>query len=143
MNTASLALVVSLVALAACSKSEGDRASSGGVPAPVTAPPWTGPAPSTLSPAAEAEEIYRTRCAMCHGDGGHGDGPSARILQPKPRDFADKQFQAATRDEAIAKAIVEGGEAVGKSAVMPKSPELASKPEVVKELVKTVRAFGR
>lgn len=143
MKTAAFALVVSLAAFAACSKPEGDRASSGGAPTPLTAPPWSGPAPSTLSPAAEAEDIYRTRCAMCHGDSGHGDGPSARMLQPKPRDFGDKAFQAATTDEAIAKAIVEGGEAVGKSSVMPSSPELASKPEVVKELVKTVRAFRR
>lgn len=91
----------------------------------------------------DAEKLYRTRCAMCHGEAGHGDGPTARVLQPKPRDFADKAFQASSTDEDLAKVIVFGGESIGKSATMPKSPELASKPEVVRELVKQVRTFGR
>ncbi len=103
-------------------------------------------APATLVIASardDAEKLYRTRCAMCHGEAGHGDGPTARVLQPKPRDFADKAFQASSTDEDLAKVIVFGGESIGKSATMPTSPELASKPEVVRELVKQVRTFGR
>jgi cytochrome c553 len=30
---------------------------------------------------------YRARCAVCHGAGGHGDGPAAAMLSPAPRDF--------------------------------------------------------
>lgn len=101
------------------------------------------PVPLTASPRDEAEKLYRTRCAMCHGESGHGDGPTARVLQPKPRDFADKAFQASSTDADLAKVIVFGGESIGKSATMPKSPELGSKPEVVRELVQQVRAFGR
>lgn len=140
MKTASLALALVVAAFAACNKSEGERISGASLPS--ARAPAASAAPALL-PSAEAEDIYRTRCAMCHGDSGHGDGPSARVLQPKPRDFGDKAFQAGTTDDAIAKVIVEGGEAVGKSAVMPKSPELAEKADVVKELVKRVRAFGR
>jgi hypothetical protein len=36
-----------------------------------------------------------------------------------------------------------GGPAVGKSPAMPGNPDLQSKPEVVKELVKIVRAFKK
>ena len=43
----------------------------------------------------------------------------------------------------IGKAILEGGAAVGKSAVMPSNPDLQKKPEVVGELVKIVRDFGK
>lgn len=33
------------------------------------------------------EEVYRTRCAFCHGDEGAGDGGAAPYLDPRPRDF--------------------------------------------------------
>ena len=46
-------------------------------------------------------------------------------------------------DEQIRKTIVMGGAAVGKSPMMPASPDLDSKPEVVEGLVKIVRKFGR
>jgi high-affinity iron transporter len=32
--------------------------------------------------------IYASRCAQCHGSGGHGDGPAARGLVPPPADLA-------------------------------------------------------
>ena len=31
--------------------------------------------------------IFGTSCAQCHGDGGHGDGPRAASLNPKPLDL--------------------------------------------------------
>lgn len=34
-----------------------------------------------------SEEIYRFRCAVCHGEDGAGDGPAAEFLYPRPRDF--------------------------------------------------------
>lgn len=78
---------------------------------------------------------------MCHGETGRGDGPTARVLRPSPRDFADESFQTFTTDQAIAKVIVQGGAAVGKSPVMPASSELTTKPAVVTELVSIVRSF--
>lgn len=32
-------------------------------------------------------EVYANYCAGCHGDKGDGNGPAARFLSPKPRDF--------------------------------------------------------
>lgn len=34
--------------------------------------------------------LYKTDCARCHGETGLGDGPDGKILDPKPRDFFDK-----------------------------------------------------
>ena len=64
-------------------------------------------------------------------------------VNPKPRNYRDPAFQQTATDAGISKAILEGGAAVGKSAVMPSNPDLAKKPEVVGELVKIVRAFGK
>ncbi len=38
----------------------------------------------------EAQNLYRGACATCHGRLGKGDGPGARMLNPKPRDFTAK-----------------------------------------------------
>ena len=80
---------------------------------------------------------------MCHGDKGKGDGPNAKVLQPKPRDLADTGFQASNTNEMLAKIVIKGGEGVGKSSTMPATPELEQKPEVVKELVEIIRSFAR
>jgi mono/diheme cytochrome c family protein len=54
------------------------------------------PVPDLEIPAAAArpapdptrgERLYRRSCATCHGVSGHGDGPTARFLDPAPRDF--------------------------------------------------------
>ena len=50
--------------------------------------------------------------------------------------------QASVSDEQIRKTIKLGGAAVGKSPVMPASPDLDEKPEVVEGLLKIVRKFG-
>ena len=54
-----------------------------------------------------------------------------------------KQLELEQVDEQIKKAIIYGGAAVGKSPIMPSSPDLDSKPEVVNALVKQVRDFGK
>ena len=33
-------------------------------------------------------EVYRLRCAACHGTTGYGDGPAAKALRPLPRDYS-------------------------------------------------------
>ena len=98
----------------------------------------------TIPPAAtkEAAEIYTARCALCHGASGKGDGAAAAALNPKPRDYSDPAWQGSVTDEEIEKIIVGGGTAVGKSAMMPANPDLASKPDVVKALRASIRKFG-
>lgn len=92
---------------------------------------------------AEAQAKYDTLCATCHGKTGIGDGASAGALNPKPRNYTDKSWQAQVDDEYLAKFIVQGGAAMGKSVMMPASPDLANKPEVVQGLVQIIRGFGK
>jgi mono/diheme cytochrome c family protein len=99
---------------------------------------------SEISPAAmaKANKIYQERCASCHGDKGNGDGPGAFAIKPKPRDYTDSEWQKTVTDEELAKAIVKGGAAVGKSYMMPANYDLKSKPEVAAGLVQIVRSFA-
>jgi mono/diheme cytochrome c family protein len=92
---------------------------------------------------AEAQSIFDTRCATCHGKTGVGDGPGAAALNPKPRNYTDKAWQGTVNDEYLAKVIVKGGAAVGLSVMMTANPDLESKPEVVQGLVQIVRSFGK
>lgn len=100
---------------------------------------------ATITPAArqEAQQIFATRCAACHGAEGRGDGPGAAGLTPKPRNYHDSTWQASVTDEEIENAIVYGGAAVGRSPAMVGNPDLASKPAVVAALRETIREFGK
>jgi mono/diheme cytochrome c family protein len=95
------------------------------------------------NPVEEAKDIFATRCATCHGQEGRGDGPGAKLLNPKPQNFHDKQWQAATDDKTIATAIVYGGAAVGKSPLMASNPDLQGKPKVVDALIAHIRELGK
>jgi hypothetical protein len=90
---------------------------------------------------AEAKNVWDTRCTTCHGTAGLGNGPGAAALAKKPRSFKDPIWQQQTQDDKIKKVIVEGGASVGLDAAMAPNPDLASKPEVVAELVKIVRSY--
>jgi mono/diheme cytochrome c family protein len=96
-----------------------------------------------MSPADEAKQTFKTLCSTCHGAVGKGDGVAAANLNPKPRNYTDKAWQASVTDDQLAKVILEGGAAVGKSPLMPPNPQLKDKPEVIAELVKIVRSFGQ
>ncbi len=82
----------------------------------------------------EAKEIFASRCAACHGVSGAGNGPRSDEFRPKPRNFQDPDWQASVTDAYIERIIVEGGAAVGRSALMPPNPDLAGKQEVVAAL---------
>jgi len=34
------------------------------------------------------EALFKQNCTSCHGEAGHGDGPAAASLNPRPRDFS-------------------------------------------------------
>ena len=102
-----------------------------------------GTAKAAKTPAEEARGMFDTLCQTCHGKTGLGDGIAAANLEAKPRNYTDKEWQAKATDENLAKAIVEGGPAVGLNAAMPPNPTLKDKPKVVAELIKIIRAFGK
>jgi mono/diheme cytochrome c family protein len=91
----------------------------------------------------EARQTFQTLCITCHGEGGKGDGVAAKTLDPKPRNYTDKTWQASVTDDQIKTIILKGGAGVGKSPLMPASPQFENKPGVLNELVRIIRAFGK
>jgi mono/diheme cytochrome c family protein len=85
----------------------------------------------------DATAIYLSRCVVCHGPTGAGDGVAALGMKPRPRAFADKAWQRSVKDDHIFTAILKGGAAVKKSPLMPANEDL--KPEVVHALVQLIR----
>jgi len=86
-----------------------------------------------------AMSLFGDRCAVCHGPNGDGKGPGAANLNPKPVDFRNRKWQRSVTDEKIAKAIVDGGPAVGLSSSMSANPDLDLQPGVVAALVEHIR----
>lgn len=122
-----------LTLLVGCGPERQDEADPAPPPSPAAAEP------ATEQAAAEAQRIFETRCATCHGADGSGTGPVSKGLTPPPRDFRDAEWQHSVTDEHIANIVKFGGAAVGKSPAMPGNPDLVGKPEVVAELVVHVR----
>lgn len=143
MKTLHLAATLAIAALAAVACDKGGSGSSGEKGGSTD----KGGSTQTTAAAGKADmnaarEVFNSRCSACHGTSGKGDGPGAAALNPKPRNYTDKAWQSTVTDEQIKKTIIYGGAAVGKSPIMPSSPDLDSKPEVVEGLVKIVRGFG-
>lgn len=143
-------VIAALLVLTACGQERREGAPEPGTstPAAPSAPAApTGaavqPGAATADAAGEALRVYAKRCQVCHGASGHGDGPGATALNPKPRSFEDAAWQSSVSDERIETAIAKGGAAVGLSPAMPPSPDLARKPELMAELVKMIRGFGK
>ncbi|MEY2980008.1 MAG: c-type cytochrome [Planctomycetota bacterium] len=90
----------------------------------------------------DAKTAWKTLCTTCHGANGLGDGAAAAAFPVKPRSFGDKTWQASVDDAHIKKIIVEGGAAVGKSALMTGAPHLKGNDEALDYLVRIVRSFG-
>lgn len=98
------------------------------------------PAVPKVAPVHErARQTFATRCAQCHGPAGRGDGPVAKTLQPRPRNFSLAQWQREVTDERIAQVVQMGGVAVGKSPLMPPHPDL--KGAELAELIALLRSF--
>jgi mono/diheme cytochrome c family protein len=52
-------------------------------------------------PAPSAARLYSNYCAACHGEEGDGNGPGARFLYPRPRDFRAAQFRLVTTENRV------------------------------------------
>jgi mono/diheme cytochrome c family protein len=64
-------------------------------------------------------QLYVTHCAVCHGDAGRGDGPSAAGFASRPSNLADGRLMNPLPDEFIVNIILHGGPAEGLSPGMP------------------------
>jgi len=132
-----------LTGAAACGKNSEPPPPTSGSP---NAKPESGPSkPSGAAGAqpSQAEAMFQTVCATCHGMDGTGKGPAAESLNPKPRDYTDPQWQASVTDHQLKEVILKGGQGVGKSPMMPGQPQLADHPDVLDGLVKIIRGFGK
>lgn len=61
-------------------------------PADLEVTPELMPAPDL----ARGSDLYGVRCAVCHGGDGDGQGPVARFLDPRPRDFTRAVYKLRT-----------------------------------------------
>ena len=137
-------MLLALVLIAACGKNNEPPAGTTGTP---NAKQESGPANRRGAPSADAtaqaQKMFETVCAMCHGMDGAGTGPAAATLNPKPRNYTDPAWQASVTDDEIRRTILLGGQATGKSASMPGQPQLKEQPEVLDGLVKIIRGFKK
>jgi mono/diheme cytochrome c family protein len=76
------------------------------------------PAGNLRGDAKRGGTLYQQYCASCHGAGGHGDGPVAASLNPKPANHTDPARMGALSDPWVYLVITKGGIAVGKSPLM-------------------------
>jgi hypothetical protein len=90
----------------------------------------------------KAKKIFKFNCAMCHGNSGQGNGPSAIALPINPPDWSNSFWQKSVTDFGITQAIIGGGNSIGRSQFMPAHPELANTPEL-EALVKLIREFDK
>lgn len=57
---------------------------------------------------AMGKQIYTEKCTLCHGPTGHGDGPGAAALDPKPRNHTDGSYMNARTNEELEQVIKNG-----------------------------------
>jgi mono/diheme cytochrome c family protein len=142
MRQEGIYIVAMLACLAAFGCTSKEAAPAEPKEEPAQAEPGAAEPVAAKDPAAEAQEIFQSRCVTCHGATGKGDGPGSAALDPKPRNYTSAEWQKSVTDEHLKKIIVEGGAAVDLSPLMPPNPDLTDKPQVVDALVAVIRNFG-
>ena len=87
---------------------------------------------------ADGAEMYRTRCASCHGKDGTADTTMGRKLNM--RDLTDPKVQTGSSDKQWTRIIVDGVRGAGGKNVMPATKGTA---EEVKDVIKFIRTFKK
>ncbi len=67
--------------------------------APVAAKKIKNPVIDKKASTIRGKKLYRSRCAVCHGRTGLGDGPGGKALVPKPESLLTKLVQNQTDGE--------------------------------------------
>jgi mono/diheme cytochrome c family protein len=135
-------LLIAVLLLSGCGKNSEPPPPSSGSP---NAKPESGPSHPRAGGGgpSQAEQMFATVCATCHGMDGTGKGPAAESINPKPRNYTDPAWQASVTDDQLKETILKGGQGVGKSPMMPGQPQLKDQPEVLDGLVQIIRKFGK
>lgn len=91
----------------------------------------------------EAQEMFSTKCARCHGASGAANGFLVGTMRPRPHNYTDPAWQASVTDDQIKEVILRGGRSLHKNVAMPGYPMLKNRPELLNALVKVIRDFGK
>ncbi len=92
--------------------------------------------------AAKGKAAFQQYCAGCHGAAGKGDGAMGAAMNPKPKDLSDKAYNGSLKEDYLVKLIKEGGQAVGKSPMMPKMGGTLKDGEVA-DVVAFIRSLAK
>jgi mono/diheme cytochrome c family protein len=87
--------------------------------------------------AQEGKTIFQTRCFVCHGREGKGNGPASTGLGATVRDLTDPSWQNSTSDETIRSVIRNGGQAAGGSIAVAPNRDLSD--AQIQSLVRYIR----
>jgi mono/diheme cytochrome c family protein len=87
------------------------------------------------------ETIFQTRCFVCHGREGKGNGPASTGLGASVRDLTSPSWQDSTSDETIRSVIRNGAQAVGGSAAMTPNRDLSD--AQIQSLVRYIRGIRK
>lgn len=97
--------------------------------------------PITLQEASlTPKSIYLSKCAICHGEKGNGDGFNAEYLATQPTKHADSSYMAKRPDDTLFDGVFAGGDILNKSHLMPPWGNALSVEEI-KGLVKYMRGL--
>jgi len=91
---------------------------------------------------AKGKGSYDQMCASCHGPAGKGDGAAAAALNPKPKDLTNPGYVKGLKDDYMKKLIKEGGQAVGKSPLMPPMGAALKDPDI-ENVIAYVRSLAK
>jgi len=130
--SAVILLVLASVLLAGCSTPE---ESGKGVDIPTDYANLSSPLAGSADSALAGKAVYAENCAVCHGEGGRGDGVSATGLDPKPAKLMSADEAG---DAYLFWRIAEGGEA--EQSAMPAFKSVLSEDQIwqVIEYLKTL-----
>ena len=137
-STSLLAFALAL-SVGSCGGNAGDDASTSAQGTPPANPPASTPSAgdSASATAIDGAAIFASRCALCHGPSGHGDGTAAKALNPKPRNFRDAAYMSSRTDEQLLEVIRNGKGAMpawGKSGTLTEAQ--------MREVLRHVRSFA-
>jgi mono/diheme cytochrome c family protein len=104
------------------------------------APEEPGPSPEVADVSA-GQAIFQTRCFVCHGRQGKGDGPASVGLGATVRDLTAPSWQDTTSDETIQSVVRNGAQAVGGSAAMAPNRDLSD--TQIQSLVRYIRGLRK
>ena len=100
-------LALAFVAALATTPSSNSSAEEEAWTAPARAARKKNPVPVDDASVAAGKAIFAQQCQPCHGEGGRGDGPQAKDLNPKPRDLGEPKIWEQS-DGAIFWKLTEG-----------------------------------